>query len=215
MSARRGLAVLVQHHPTRANLLPDLLARLVPLPVEVVSDPEPGDQPNVWRSYRLALERFPEEATHALIVQDDAILCRDFGAAVPSAIAAAQDFTADDPLVAMWIPGGRRVLEDIRAACGRFVRLYTRPTCPVVATVWPRAARDAFLASAPAASHTPVDMLVGWWVFKRVPVVGTVPSLVEHDSARPGVNGCTGDTSNRRAALYIGEERSAREVFPA
>ena len=91
-----------------AHLLLTLLEQLAPLPVEVVTDPEPDGVLSSWRTYRLALETFPDEATHVLVLQDDATPCRDFAKALPSVIAAAQDFSGEDALLALWAPGGNR-----------------------------------------------------------------------------------------------------------
>jgi hypothetical protein len=54
------LATLIQHDPSRAHLLSALLEQLAPLPVDVVTDPDPnGQPPSPWRTYRACLEAFP------------------------------------------------------------------------------------------------------------------------------------------------------------
>ena len=59
----------VQAHPSRRDLLPDLLARLKPLPVEVMF--HESVPPDPWAGYRACLKNIPD-CTHLLIVQDDA-----------------------------------------------------------------------------------------------------------------------------------------------
>jgi hypothetical protein len=80
--------IVVQHHPSRADLLPRLTARLTdPL---IVTDPG-GSVSSAWRTYRLCLRAAPADATHVLIVQDDAEVCDHFEEAVTAAIEACED----------------------------------------------------------------------------------------------------------------------------
>ena len=76
-----GITARVQHHPARAVFLPRLLEALAPLPTEVIIDPEPYELASPWRTY-LACLADPPDCSHLLIVQDDAVPCRGFTAAV-------------------------------------------------------------------------------------------------------------------------------------
>lgn len=153
------VSALVQHHPSRAHLLPELLERLAPLPVQVVPDPQPhGLYRSAWRSYWACLRAFPDDATHVLIVQDDVTLCRDLPQALPAIVAGAQEFAQGDPLIALSL--FHEVTDEQRAVLDSW-RFRTRiapfmkpdvswlPYYPLVATIWPRAARDALLEVAP------------------------------------------------------------------
>lgn len=59
---------VIQHHPSRAALLPRLgLPEAV-----VVTDPEPSEPPGTWRTYRECLELAPQTG-HLVVIQDDAL----------------------------------------------------------------------------------------------------------------------------------------------
>src|SRR5687768_15651782 len=72
------IAVRVQHHPSRAHLLPPLFERLVGFDdVQVIADPG-GRQPSSWRTHRLCLESVPDGADQLLVIQDDGWPCERF-----------------------------------------------------------------------------------------------------------------------------------------
>lgn len=181
-------AVMIEHHPSRAALLPALLTSLAPLPVEVVTDPDPDSPvPGSWRTYRACLERFPAEATHALILQDDTVVWPGLPQELASIIEAAP---GDDPLIALWLGGGPWATAKMQGALDRgesFLPL-RRPHTAAVALVWPRRRRDEILAEAPPPSDSHVgdqDVIERWR--RRVPLVATVPSLVDHPGAVPSI----------------------------
>lgn len=155
------LCAIVQHHPSRAGLLPALLERLAPLQTSVVLDPQPDSEwPSPWRSYRACLEAVRDgDATHALIIQDDAMPCRDFAAALPTIIEAAQRFTNADPIIALAMydesdVDNRSWIDEVvppDAGATAFVHpIATDTMVPVIAAIWPRAAAEALLAVEPA-----------------------------------------------------------------
>jgi FAD/FMN-containing dehydrogenase len=82
---RVSLSFAIQHHPSRADLLPRLL-EAVP-EAFVCSDPEPETKLN-WPVGRLAWGSFSKDATHHVVLEDDAIPCAHFREAVELAIAA-------------------------------------------------------------------------------------------------------------------------------
>ena len=76
------LRFAIQHHPSRAELLP----RLKLPQAEVVVDPEPDGIPATWRTYRACLERAPRKG-HLVVIQDDVLLADDFEELVAAAVA--------------------------------------------------------------------------------------------------------------------------------
>jgi len=78
------VSVAVMAHPRRAEFVRDLVDRL-DVPAEVVWD----RVNNEWDTGRRALLAFDSGATHHLVVQDDALVCADFGAAAVRAADAA------------------------------------------------------------------------------------------------------------------------------
>src|SRR4051794_7844007 len=95
------LAVAIQHHPARAELLPPLLRALQPASCLIARDPDPSGRPNSWRTYRRALELAPSWASHLLILQDDVTPSRWLPISAPRVAAA-----RPDALVALFV-GGR------------------------------------------------------------------------------------------------------------
>lgn len=134
--------MLIQHHPTRAHLLDELLDRL-DAPAMVVADPQPDALfRSAWRSYRACLEAFPDDAEHVLVMQDDTTVCRDLVAALPAIIDGAQEFTQDDPLIALSlfheVTDAQRAILDSWRWRTRSPRLLKPPTHGSRTTHWLR-----------------------------------------------------------------------------
>lgn len=86
------LSIAITHHPSRAARLPLLLERLntpKALEVRVVTD-DRGEPPSLegLRYTFLQAAMPPETCTHLLVLQDDAVPCRDFALALSRAIRA-------------------------------------------------------------------------------------------------------------------------------
>ena len=181
------LATLVQHHPSRADLLPALLARL-PADAMVVTDPDPDGVPNPWRCYRACLESVPANATHALIVQDDAVPHPQFPELASIVVGAKPDrivvmFHASVPPIS-----ARRM--GARAHSGhRWSDMNSHELLPVVATSWPAGIARSFLEW--ACEHMRPhdrsdDALASKFIrAKAICPIATIPSLVQHTDDVP------------------------------
>lgn len=77
------IAFVIQHHPSRADRLPALLAAIPE--ATVVTDPEPDSRAS-WPAARLAWQTYPEDATHVVVLEDDAVPCEGFVSAVTLAL---------------------------------------------------------------------------------------------------------------------------------
>ena len=134
----------------------------------------------------------PDDATHLLVVQDDAQPCDEFRLRAESAIAEKQD-----ALVALFLAGSpHRSAQAARLAHRRgerWIRMHERDWTPTVALAWPRTHRDAFLAFVddnPGLIRVGDDSVVGEFTRAHaVPVWATVPSLVEHPDVEPSLIG--------------------------
>ena len=207
----------MQHDPRRADLLPPLLAALGP--AQVVADPGASDpQRSPWRCYRACLQALEPDATHLVIVQDDAQPCLDVPAALELVIAA-----RPDDVIALFVPGigehARRVLE----ACyhgKHWCHLFEHLFCPAVAMVYPRERVREILAFVAAknypASLTADDAILGYWMREtHTRVLGCVPSLVEHPDTVPslvGTHHMSGVNPARVAACWTGPDFSPLEL---
>lgn len=173
----------IQNHPTRTNL--SALIESTGLPTTVVTDhgPPPG---NPWRGYKLCLERVSASAAEfGVILQDDTVLCKNFG----PAIARIADANDDTPVVLFLggLPKGT-VSYALRAAKRgeHYVDLHYRDFCPAVGMLWPRARAIEILEWTQTMKRGPSnprsdDAVIGYWIEgtgQRVRVA--IPSLVQH-----------------------------------
>ncbi len=200
------ISLAIQHHPSRPAALARLRAQLPS--AEVVTDPAPDAEWNMWRTYRLALEQTPE-CSHRVIIQDDCIVCDGFHDKLSLAIKAHPDRLLILCMV-WWQLGSEN--------CNRFDTAYTagdqvcelkiQPTVCVYGTVWPKAMVSSILdwwptcryatpwplprAEMPLARHewdlarrSDSDVIGLWSVEQRVAPLALVPSLVEHPDDMP------------------------------
>ena len=177
----------VQAHPSRKDLLPDLLARLKPLPVEVMT--HESIPPDPWAGYRACLKNIPD-CSHLLIVQDDAQPCDNF---VPALCKVAERNT--DVPVCLFLGGlpssTARTAGHAMTKDRRYVPLLNSTFVPLVAVLWPRQKAVEFLAWSRSAKTTRADDgNAGKWMRRtKQPFLCTVPSLVEHNDYVPSVKG--------------------------
>ena len=207
-----NLSVAVQHHPSRAETVKPLLKALGPK-AELVTDPEP-DSPihSPWRTYQECLDRTPLEATHRLIIQDDAEACPGFLKHARLALAARPDRIVVFHVSGAPATSSRRVLiagehDDSWAELDR------NTWCPVVATCWPQFEIGPLLRFVEDKHYAPSyygdDYRVGQFLREtHRSALATVPSLVEHPDLVPsliGTKAMGGVNPGRVACCYIGD----------
>lgn len=187
------LSCRVQTHPARAHLIPPLLARLDGFDsIQAINDPDPDGVPNAWRSYRACLES-TGDATHVLVVQDDAEPCRNLAAAVRQ-IAARHP----DRIVCLFVGGApprsaRNVI--VAGAHGDlYAELDPSEWLPCVATVYPadhaRGILDYVDARTWSHGHLGDDHRLGEYIRHRhTTALATVPNLVQHPDNVPSIMG--------------------------
>jgi hypothetical protein len=199
----------IQHHPSRADLLPDLEAALSPLPTEIIE--HATDPPNPWQGYRLCLDDVPEQYSHLLIVQDDAVPCRNFGVAIERIAECKPEW-----IVSLFVGGlpnrSKQTMTEAMLTKTPYCPLYLDRVMHVVALLWPREQAAAFLAFAPpnwGQDMRSDDAAFGLWARDtRAPVWATVPSLVEHPDLVESTCGrqhAHGADVGRIARYFIGE----------
>jgi hypothetical protein len=174
----------IQNHPSRTNLF--ALIESTGLPTEVVTDygPAPG---NPWRGYKLCLESLARDAAgHGVILQDDTVLCQNFG----PAIARIAEANADTPVV-LFLGGlpkvtGAAAMKALKKG-EHYCDLGHRDFCPAVGMLWPRRKAEEVLhwtqhdmRRGPSNPYSD-DAVIGYWAEgtnQRVRVA--IPSLVQH-----------------------------------
>ncbi|QSB04078.1 hypothetical protein [Natronoglycomyces albus] len=72
------LSVAIMAHPSRAHRARELSKRHPELNATIILDPAPEETPSALRTASLAWAAVTEEATHHLVLQDDAKLCDGF-----------------------------------------------------------------------------------------------------------------------------------------
>jgi hypothetical protein len=187
------IRVRVQHHPSRAHLLPKLLGDLKPLRTEVIE--HSSDPPSPWAGYQLCLENIPK-CDHLLILQDDVELAKGFVPAVRQ-IAKAKP----DTPVCLFLS---RLPRDVSARADRaykekqrYVVVPWRSFLPIVAVLWPRHKAVEFAEWTEANPQLPGqrqprsdDAMGGMWKMRtKQYVLATVPSIVEHPDREPSTVG--------------------------
>ncbi len=182
----------VQHSAGRDAPLERLLVGLPP--AVVVADEETSD-PNPLRNYLRCLADPAPGTTHLCVIQDDAVVCRDFHQRLTSAVA-----DKPDQIVSLFVGGlpGPSKVKFLRALKNRepWFPVYTQGITHVVAMVWPVQDAAAFLDWFPPPTTIPGtkepyrsdDMVVGYWAKTTGRQVwATVPCLVEHPDDVPSV----------------------------
>lgn len=171
------------------------------------------------------MEAIPPEATHALIIQDDTVVCRNFTLAVERVI----DAHPDVP-VSLFV-SGRKTKTFMHYAQAmrrkqRYSQIWFQDYCPVVALLWPRAKIEEFLEWWAAGPRLPGmrepyrsdDAVVGSWMkFTKQTILATVPSLVQHPDDNLSVKWNesrvpSGNGNKRNRALYYIEDVDPLEL---
>lgn len=136
------------------------------------------------------LELTPPEATHRLILQDDAQPCQDFLAAATAALEA-----QPESLVVFFVPGSSYHESLIYEACHRgdaWARLPNHMYCPAVAVAYPARLIAPFLAFVDRQHWPPAftadDAIICRFLEASAEwALATVPSLVEHPDLHPSI----------------------------
>ncbi len=177
----------IQAHPSRAHCHERLARLLAPLPTDVLV--HSSDPPDPWANYRRCLD-YHGDASHLVVVQDDAIPAQGFADA---AVRIAERHP-DSPVCLFLgsLPAAtaslvRRAKPDVR-----YVPLTVSSFMPLVCVLWPAKVAHRFLDwSSTAGRMTRADdgNAARWLRATRTQVWVSVPSIVQHDDGEPSVKG--------------------------
>ena len=179
----------VQHHPSRADLIPPLLEALKPLPTEVVR--HESIPPDPWGGYRQCLSSLPD-CSHVLIVQDDGQPCLNFVPALEQ-IAEANPSTPVCLFMGS-LPASTAILVKRMLAAKKrkpYMPLSPASFVPLVAVLWPREKAHDFLNWSRSHKTTRADdgNASKWMRQTKQLIHVSVPSLVQHDDSQLTVKG--------------------------
>lgn len=203
------ISVAVMAHPSRAEWVPELVDRLDVSP-KVVWD-------EGWNDRHItglhALQAYDPQASHHLIVQDDAKVCRDLVAGVAKAV----QHTGDHPLglyTGRVRPFRGKVTEAVKKA-----RHAKAPWIEMEGPWWgvgiviPTRHLPQLCSWYEASDETNYDRRIAYWYRRQgIRCWYSVPSLVDHRTdGNPSL--VPGRTSTSRCAQwFIGEDASALDV---
>jgi hypothetical protein len=203
------LAVRIQHHVSRAVLLPRLLAALTDFDdVKVIEDPGAHEKPDHWRAHRACLLAMPESVTHIAVLQDDALPGANFSAKLCTAIG-----LHPESILLAFVPGfprERRIMMMAKQTGASFAPFIVGAYVPTVAIVYPREVVKGLLAWADVSGgdrfRRPLrgaddGVLAHYCRLRRIRPLCLVPSIVEHDETVESVGKQTRSGLHRRAAL--------------
>ena len=184
----------IQSHPSRREIRKRLEVGLEGIPYEIIETAT--DPPSPWYGYKACLESLVDEnCSHALIVQDDAIVCHNIG----SVLERLAEVVPDLP-ICLFLPMVSATKRDAMQAAVRgetFVEILPRGFLPVVAVPWPKEKALHFLNW----SHTSSSLVKGngqkvehrsddamgylWMRTQNQRALATIPCLVQHPDDVP------------------------------
>ncbi len=189
------------------------------MPVDIVeTDFEP---PNPWLGYLECLRDPPDGATHMLVVQDDTVTCRNVTPAL-HLIAGKHPNTPICVFLGKLPMRTRKAALEAGKAGEHYVTIHHGDFLPVVAVLWPVDKAVEFYdwglnnGSTRHKNGRPLlersdDAMGGRWMRqKHVPILATIPSLIEHpDDVASTI---ARKPAGRTALFWHGQDWDALEV---
>ncbi|MBW6436410.1 hypothetical protein KZ829_21965 [Actinoplanes hulinensis] len=170
------------HHPRRRERIPPLVSDCAPLTARVITDPDPDGVPSPLRTAKVAWRSIEDGATHHLVLQDDIVLIQGFATQLHRAVSARPGHGIS--LYSHWdSPQNSYLVRRAVIAGWPFAPLSRSEWTPTQGFVLPVAlARDLadYLAGIPDDVKDDDEMVVRFCREAGIPVVGTVPHLVDH-----------------------------------
>lgn len=175
-----------------------------------------SEPPSPWEGYKLCLSDLPD-CSHVLIVQDDALPVPNFVPALEKIAESVPDAPVCLFLSAVPASAAAKARTQLKMRRQRrYLPLGPAPFMPLVAVLWPKALAEDFLSWGITGKTTRADDgNAGRWMKERkVGVLVSVPSLVEHDDSLDSVKGSRryGKGKDRtRVAALLAEDALAYE----
>lgn len=206
------LSATIMAHPRRQRFVGELIGRLDG-PASVTWD-RLNDR---WETGRRSLLAVDPEATHHLVLQDDAVICRDLLAGAARAVREHPD-TPISLYLGRQRPHGAKFVKIVAAAKAAGERWVVFPElCWGVALIVPRPLIDPIVSFGDA--HPRIanyDKRISHFLeSERIMTWYTVPSLVDHRAGAENPSLIPGRTgANRVAHWFIGADASPLNPLP-
>lgn len=200
------VSVAIMAHPRRAAFIPELEAAL-DRPTTVVWDDGSNSR---WGTGRRALLAYDPDATHHLVLQDDAVIPRDLVAGLEAALAHAPQDVPVCLYVGKVRPYREMVTEYVNRARDTSWLVMDRINWGV-AIVFPTRIIDDLVAHCDTQTIPNYDTRMSkWFEAKHIPVWYPWPSLVDHRESPSLVPGR--GHAGRVAHRFIGADASALDI---
>jgi hypothetical protein len=196
------ISVAVMAHPRRLDAALQLRDAYPDLKAHLALDPEPDGVPATLRTSLLAWKAIEDGVTHHLVLQDDAVLCRDFPARLHAAVAARRH----DP-IALFTDWGSRTSHVVRlaAASGASWAEAVDVVAPAQSLVLPADLARGFAEYCADPTGAGLDDAVAlsrYLASRSATVYACVPNLVDH-SCIPSLLGHDLLMGIRRSTCFV------------
>ncbi|MFG1857400.1 hypothetical protein ACGFJT_36585 [Actinomadura geliboluensis] len=176
------IGTVIMHHPRRAERLRALTASFGELRPRIVRDPDPDAAPSPLRTAKRAWAAIDDDSTHHLVLQDDVVPAPGFARHLHEVVAAHPDHGI--AMYSHWNSPHNSYLSRRGAVAGTAcVPLSATEWTPTQGLVLPVAAARrlaAHLAGVPDEAQDDDEQVVVFCRREGVPVVATVPHLLDH-----------------------------------
>lgn len=180
-SLRISLAIAT--HPVRKELAEALAQACEPVPADIIYDPDPDGPPSALRTAALAWSSAPSWATHHVVLQDDVRPCNSFEVALRRTLRL--EPTAVMSLFTLWTGKGSQLVRLAATADFRCVGAADLSclSSPGLAMPVDHALEyGKYLAEgSPITGWRDAAKLQDFVRERRLPVILSVPCLIEHD----------------------------------
>lgn len=199
--------VKIMAHEKRRDFIPHLIEQLGVSDDDVIWDTD-NDR---WHTGKRAWDAIDRNADWGCVIQDDALVCRDFIAGMERGLERLSTDVIVSPYVGTRRPMAHRVEAAVRTAIDHDASWIKMPSLNWgVAIILPTDIIDGMIPWCDRQTYPQYDRRVGRYVIdvKRMPTMCTWPSLVDHRDEQSLV----GHGLGRRAHRFIGENASALDV---
>lgn len=205
------ISVAIMAHPKREQFIPYLLDRLDATPTVVWDERE-----DIWDTGRRSLLAYDPEARDHLVVQDDALLCRDL---VATCARMREQARRPHP-IGLYFGSIRPIKRETarlhRLAVRQGKRWIMMRRSPLwgVALLLPTEHIEQIVAFGDDRPERNYDRRIARWYWRqRIPQMFPVPSPVDHRSGEGHDSMVPGRANRRRIAhSFIGEDRSGLDI---
>lgn len=201
------LSVKVMAHPKREQFIPELVERLGIDASDVIWD----NDDTRWHTGRRAWQAIDQDADWGMVVQDDALVCRDLIPGLEEALDHLPEVGVVSPYIGTRRPSANQVEQAVREAKDADASWVKMPSLNWgVAIVLPTSIINGMIRWCNQQRYPQYDRRIGRYAIdvERLNTWCPWPSLVDH---RDGPS-LVGHGTGRKAHVFLGEDKSALDL---